>query len=365
MNRIHFLAAMLALSLSSVRAESQPYDFDAPTWNREVLRDSKTVSNLLKQAFKERKLKQFYLSVDTGAPVRLDKTMPQPWDKTIPKDPSTISFRLRQLLEEGRLAEFYLLAREKLHTTLRELEETNHFSERHYQDRLWMLYYIAAAPLVTIDENPNVPPPPLVTDDYDLKRSALFQTGFQTISDEEYLRYEREHRKELLHLFASYSAGVLKAVRDSYDPDLKEKIKKMQFQCTKEDDEETRHLKLSFFRSKRPLKDTRNSSLPNQIKWLEELVVKSLLYYFPNQPREVERYIKMAGYRGEEEIDELIYRTVGRVPESECLFKGDRGKRYEKKLRTGRVSHVNDRYMHPLDLAIRDRKQKEKEDKKH
>ena len=44
-----------------------------------------------------------------------------------------------------------------------------------------------------------------------------------------------------------------------------------------------------------------------------------------------------AGYREKEEIDELIYRTVGRVPESEFLFRRNRGKRYEKKLRTGRA----------------------------
>ena len=54
-----------------------------------------------------------------------------------------------------------------------------------------------------------------------------------------------------------------------------------------------------------------------------------------------------AGYREKEEIDELIYRTVGRIPGSEFLFRGNRGKRYEKKLRTGRASHINDRYMHP------------------
>ena len=71
-----------------------------------------------------------------------------------------------------------------------------------------------------------------------------------------------------------------------------------------------------------------------------------------------------AGYREKEEIDELIYRTVGRVPESEFLFRRNRGKRYEKKLRTGRASHINDRYMH-LDIAIRDRKQKEQEAKKY
>ena len=45
--------------------------------------------------------------------------------------------------------------------------------------------------------------------------------------------------------------------------------------------------------------------------------MKHLLHYFPNHPREEECYIRLAGYREEEEIDELIYRTVGRIPGSE------------------------------------------------
>ena len=49
-----------------------------------------------------------------------------------------------------------------------------------------------------------------------------------------------------------------------------------------------------------------------------------------------------AGYREKEEIDELIYRTVGRVPESEFLFRRNRGKRYEKKLRTRSEEHTSE-----------------------
>ena len=93
--------------------------------------------------------------------------------------------------------------------------------------------------------------------------------------------------------------------------------------------------------------------------------MKHILHYISNHPREEECYIRLAGSREEEEIDELIYRTVGRIPGSEFLFRGNRGKRYEKKLRTSRVSHINDRYMHPLDIAIRDRKQKEQEARKY
>ena len=49
--------------------------------------------------------------------------------------------------------------------------------------------------------------------------------------------------------------------------------------------------------------------------------MKHLLHYFPNHPQEEECYIRLAGYREEEEIDELIYRTVGRIPGSEFLFR--------------------------------------------
>lgn len=51
--------------------------------------------------------------------------------------------------------------------------------------------------------------------------------------------------------------------------------------------------------------------------------MKHLLHHFPNYPREEECYIRLAGYREEEEIDELIYRTVGRVPGSEFVTRQD------------------------------------------
>ena len=366
MNRMICTAAALAVTLAfSWAAPAQPeLSTDAPSWGPEILADPQAYSQHLKQSIREGKFTQFYFAVTKGSPVRLDKAMPRPWDNSILKDPSSASFRLTRLLEEGRLAEFYLQAREDMDAFRRILDENPAFSEKRYQDRLWMLYYIAAAPPCTIDDDPRIPSLPFLTKDYDMKHFALFNIGFEGSSDEDYLRYEREHRKELLHLFASYSAGVLKAVRNSYDPGMKEKIKKMRYQFRKEDDNETDKLKFQFFSEKKIMKSSRNSTLPHQIKWMEELVVKSLLYYFPGKPREVERYIRMAGYREEEEIDELIYRTVGRVPESECLFKGDRGKRYERKLHTGAVSHVNDRYMHPLDLVLRDGKQKNDEEKK-
>lgn len=69
MNCIHCLAAMLALCLSTVRAEPpRRYDFDSPDWDRKVLQDPQAVSGLLKQAAKAGKIRNFYLSVENGPP---------------------------------------------------------------------------------------------------------------------------------------------------------------------------------------------------------------------------------------------------------------------------------------------------------
>ena len=80
--------------------------------------------------------------------------------------------------------------------------------------------------------------------------------------------------------------------------------------------------------------------------------MKHLLHHFPNYPREEECYIRLAGYREEEEIDELIYRTVGRVPGSEFLFRGNRGQTVRKEAahRQGkphqRLLHASPGYRH-------------------
>ena len=298
------------------------------------------------------------LATGRGEPVQLTRTIPIPWNKEILKDTETASSQLKSLLEEGRLEEFYVLAKKKLHDSRQELKETNRYSEKGYLDRLWMLYYITAVPLLTVDYSPDVPHPRFNKDDYVLKRAALMQIAFELISDEDYLMYERQHHKELVHLFSSYSAGLLKRVRESYDPDLGEKLKKMKFQPRKDDPAEISKRNYLFFINKQILRDNRNSTIPSYINMMEELLMGRLWSYFHGQPREVEKYIKLAGYQSEEEIDELIFRTLARTPKTEFLYQGARGKRYERKIRSGKESSVNDRYLHSIDRALKAQKAK-------
>lgn len=95
----------------------------------------------------------------------------------------------------------------------------------------------------------------------------------------------------------------------------------MKFQPDKNTDAETNRRNYIFFTNKQIRRNTRNYSLPSRIRWLEKILMAKLWYYFRGQAREVEKYIKLAGYRSEEEIDELIFRTVGRTPKVE-LYQG-------------------------------------------
>ena len=161
-----------------------------------------------------------------------------------------------------------------------------------------------------------------------------------------------------MYLFSSYSAGLLKRVRESYDPDLGEKLKKMKFQPRKDDPAEISKRNYLFFINKQILRDNRNSTIPSYINMMEELLMGRLWSYFHGQPREVEKYIKLAGYQSEEEIDELIFRTLARTPKTEFLYQGARGKRYERKIRSGKESSVNDRHLHSIDRALKAQKAK-------
>lgn len=162
MNHMICTAAALAVTLAfswAAPAQSEPTT-DAPSWGPEILTDPQAYSQHLKRSIREGKFTQFYFAVTKGSPVRLDKAMPLPWNNSILKDPSSASFRLTRLLKEGRLAEFYLQAREDMDAFRRTLDENPAFSEKRYQDRLWMLYYIAAAPparLTTIRLSPASP----------------------------------------------------------------------------------------------------------------------------------------------------------------------------------------------------------------
>lgn len=61
---------------------------------------------------------------------------------------------------------------------------------------------------------------------------------------------------------------------------------------------------------------------------LEPAFVEMLVRFYPGQSGEVVKYLKKAGY-ADQEIGDLIDRTIGRDGKKEFLYKGGRGRQHE------------------------------------
>ena len=150
-------------------------------------------------------------------------------------------------------------------------------------------------------------------------------------------------RKELCRIWAEYGAAVLKTFRTQYDPELKQKQARMKEEYDKMSAERTLRLvqerKLSLFRGADPRsiyynnkllsnEDRNNNCKYHLEKRLEPAFVGMLVRFYPGQAGEVVKYLKKAGY-ADQEIGDLIDRTVGRDGRTEFLYKGDRGRQHD------------------------------------
>lgn len=61
--------------------------------------------------------------------------------------------------------------------------------------------------------------------------------------------------------------------------------------------------------------------------------------FYPGQAGEVVKYLKKAGY-ADQEIGDLIDRTVGRDGRTEFLYKGDRERQHDRKIKSRGSGHM-------------------------
>lgn len=161
-------------------------------------------------------------------------------------------------------------------------------------------------------------------------------------------------RKELCRIWAEYGAAVLKTFRTQYDPELKQKQARMKEEYDKMSAERTLRLvqerKLSLFRGADPRsicynnkllsnEDRNNNCKYHLEKRLEPAFVGMLVRFYPGQAGEVVKYLKKAGY-ADQEIGDLIDRTVGRDGRTEFLYKGDRGRQHDRKIKSRGSGHM-------------------------
>ena len=67
--------------------------------------------------------------------------------------------------------------------------------------------------------------------------------------------------------------------------------------------------------------------------------MEMLVRFYPGQAGEVVKYLKKAGY-ADQEIGDLIDRTVGRDGKTEFLYKGGWGRQHDRKIKSRGSGHM-------------------------
>lgn len=255
-----------------------------------------------------------------------------------------------QLLNEGKLTEFYdaLKKTQKLVATI---WETKVFSREEVNQLMWIFYYAAKAPVFPpIGYKETACPVENHHIDFACKKEvASCITGLCRKLPSTAAECGVKE-KQLAELMALYSAAINRAIYDVYDPDMRKKQEKLaveydgiymerQKRWFKDHPNEPcfgmREIDDPWdnFRAHLLANSSRNSSARSSLDdFLAKELMNTLLLCFPGDKASVEKYLNLAGYRGEE-MDEFIDRTVGRDVRTEFLYKGDRGRRHEMKLK--------------------------------
>lgn len=255
-----------------------------------------------------------------------------------------------QLLNEGKLTEFYdaLKKTQKLVATI---WETKVFSREEVNQLMWIFYYAAKAPVFPpIGYKETARPVENHHIDFACKKevaSCIIGLCRKLPSTAAECGVKE---KQLAELMALYSAAINRAIYDVYDPDMRKKQEKLaveydgiymerQKRWFKDHPNEPcfgmREIDDPWdnFRAHLLANSSRNSAARSSLDdFLAKELMNTLLLCFPGDKASVEKYLNLAGYRGEE-MDEFIDRTVGRDVRTEFLYKGDRGRRHEMKLK--------------------------------
>ena len=265
-----------------------------------------------------------------SAPIALQRGLQAPPYSELLKDPQTTAFKLKALLDAGKLEEFYQKADEAVKNINEENGKTLDKEQLH--DRLWLFYYIAAAPFFAMDDNPDEVFPWFKSrfQDYLTKSRATSYIARPEIDS------SSKQNQLFISLSANYCVQIIKDLRCSYNPDLEKQqpIKEERFleQCRtlladKKLTFEQFEKRVKLFQYRASTMERRNDMIKNDMLFMEKDFTTMLTRYFSGNVTKIKQYIKQAGYT-DKEIPDLLNRTVGRNAKTEFLYKGT-GKRHK------------------------------------
>ena len=219
----------------------------------------------------------------------------------------------------------------------------------------WIFYVVVSADAFSWDYDENTPKDGLYGNmDYELKTGVVRWMSSLSWDISGIVSRCGVKRKELCRIWSEYGAAVLKTFRTQYDPELKRKQARMKEEYDKMSAARTWELvqarKLSLFgggdsrslyyNNKLLANEKRNSLCRFFLeKRLEPAFVEMLVRFYPGQAGEVVKYLKKAGY-ADQEIGDLIDRTVGRDGKTEVLYKGGRGRQHDRKIKARGSGHM-------------------------
>lgn len=219
----------------------------------------------------------------------------------------------------------------------------------------WIFYAVSSMDVFPLNYDENTPKDGLYDNmDYKLKARVVEWMNVLSWDISGIVSRCGVKRKELCRIWAEYGVAVLKTFRTQYDPELKQKQARMKEEYDKMSAERTLRLvqerKLSLFCGADPRsiyynnkllsnEDRNNNCKYHLEKRLEPAFVEMLVRFYPGQAGEVVKYLKKAGY-ADQEIGDLIDRTVGRDGRTEFLYKGDRERQHDRKIKSRGSGHM-------------------------
>lgn len=263
------------------------------------------------------------IGVVFSTPIRLAPEVPPPPYPRILQVPDNHAFELNTLLKEGKLEEFYQSAFREL--AKMDDEDEKNLAKEDFQTRLWIFYYVAAAPFFQMDEQPDE----IIS--WSHSRLLDYLTKISAV------RYMAHSGNDAINgdtaipstLRANYCARIIKDMRLSYDPGSEGKQRKKEKEFMKDCQDLQNKKKLEFsqwqrrdrlFHYKLSTASKRNDIVNNNIQLMEEDFITMLLRSFPGNAAKIKKYIKEAGYSNKE-ISPLLERTAGRSPQTAFLYK--------------------------------------------
>lgn len=254
-----------------------------------------------------------------------DQIFPPSFYKIQEKNP--LLLEMKDALHKEKIKDFYNQAMKMFH--ILHHQDLENISYEDVGDQLWVLYYVARAPLLTVDYSPDTPYDGDVIDNKDLvvKEFGIIQIFCMENSVCGFSQLKKEGVQKIC---AQYSAFILKSLRGGYDKDIEVDVEKVRSNFKRSinfkpenSEDELRKIQTNIrtVYNKTHVSKARNKKLLVMINNLEGRFLNMLINCFSGKKTEVIRYVRMAGYE-DNEINSLIDRTVGRDLRTEFLYKG-------------------------------------------